>query len=331
MQSRVSQITIAFVALIAVLLTNCMASDETADNRDAAMGNRFRAAIVLPAAIVDRSWSQSGYEGLKFIEKRYKASVTHVDRVAEKDALSVTRNLAQQGYDFIILHGGEYIATAETAAQEFPRTKFALTSGHPGNNRNLGSVVFRTGESGYLAGFVAGLKTQTNRIAYLTGFPYPSNKEEADFLEKGAKAANPKSQVVVEYLYTWTDIEKASKAALNQIAAGADIIMINLDHNEEVIKAVTRKPDVYAIGWTKDQYYAAPSKVVTSAITDISTLVSNAADLAQRGRWEGKLYKFGIREKALRFAPFRGLLTPEQEGRFNKVRSDVMTGKLELL
>lgn len=331
METRFSRIFLAMMALVAVLLTNCAFSDEVADRVDVGMGNRFRAAIILPGAIDDHSWSQAGYEGLKVLEKRYKANVDYAPQVSEIDAAIAARRFARQDFDFIIFHGGEFIATAEAIAKEFPRTKFAITTGHPGNNRNLGAVVSRVNESGYLSGFLAGLKTKTNSIAYITGFPYPANKEEADFLEMGARAANPKAKVIVDFINSWTDTDKASKAAVKHIANGADIVIINLDHNEDVIKAVASHPNVYAIGWTKDQYYAAPDKVITSVISDVSTLVTNVADLAQRGRWEGKLYKFGIKEKALRFAPFRGSLTPAQEERFNKVRSDILTGKLTVV
>ncbi len=331
MQARASQIIFALATLIAVLLTNCMwADDEIAKKASTDTGNQFRAAIILPGVIDDHSWSQAGYEGLKVLEKRYKATVDFAPNIVDRDALATARQFAKQNFDFIIFHGGEFIAAAEAAAKEFPRTKFSITTGHPGNNRNLGAVVQRVNESGYLSGFAAGLKTKTNRIAYLTGFPYPVNKEEAEFLKQGVKAANPQAEVIVEFLYTWTDTDKASKVALKQIAAGADCIIINLDHNEEVIKAVASQPDVFVIGWTKDQYYAAPNKVVTSVISDVSTLVTNTADLAQRGRWEGKLYRLGLKEKALRFAPFRGSLTPEQEERFNKVRNDILIGKLDV-
>jgi basic membrane protein A and related proteins len=331
MQTRFSRIFLALMALVAVFLTNCAFSDEIADIPEVGTGNQFRAAIILPGAIDDHSWSQAGYEGLKILEKRYKATVDYAPQISDKEGLGTARRFARQGFDFIIFHGGEYIATAEAIAQEFPRTKFAITSGHPGNNRNLGAVVSRVNESGYLSGFVAGLKTKTNRIAYLTGFAYPANQEEADFLVVGAKDANPKATVNVEFLNTWTDTDKASKEALKQIASGVDLVIINLDHNEEVIKVVASQPDVYAIGWTKDQHYAAPNKVVTSVISDVATLVTSVADLAQRGRWEGKLYKFGMKEKSIRFAPFRGSLTPEQEERFNKVRNDLLTGKLDVV
>ncbi len=332
MGNRISTIIIALAALISVLLTNCMWLDsDNTEKINLETGNQFRAAIVLPGVIDDRGWSQEGYEGLKSLEKRYRATVAYAPQTSEQDALIVGRKFVKQDFDFIIFHGGEFIAAAEAIAKEFPRTKFAVISGHPGNNRNLGAAAFRVSESGYLSGFAAGLKTKTNRIGYITGFPYPINKKEAGYIEQGAQSANPQAKVIVEYLYTWTDTDKAAKAALKQIANGADVVMINLDHNEETIKTVASQANVYAIAWTKDHYYVAPERVLTSVLSNVSTLVSNIADLAQRGRWEGKLYKFGLKEKAITFAPFRGSLTPEQEDRFNKVRSDILTGKLNIL
>lgn len=328
------KIIIALLAafLVAILLVSCSWNEEDLAQKDNTFeGNQFRVAIILPGVINDGAWSQGGYEALKLIENRYRASVKYVENVTDKNALQVARNLARQDFDFIIWQGGEFIAAAEEIALEFPRTKFALNTGHPGNNRNLGAVTNRSIQSGYLSGLVAGLKTKTNQILYITGFPYPINKEESNFIEVGARDVNPNAKVTVEFINSWTDTDKASQIAMKYIANGVDLVMVNLDHNEEVIKKVVNQPNVYAIGWTKDQSYVAPDRVITSVIFDMQNMLATAANLVQRGRWEGKLYKFGLREKTLIFAPFRGLLDTEQEAKFNKARGDIMAGKIDAL
>jgi basic membrane protein A and related proteins len=327
------QIILALLAtLVAIFLSNCSWNEkEFTQKAEIDEGNHFRVAIVLPGKTNDGSWSQLGYEGLKLIENRYKATVKYADNVAEKDALQVGRNLARQDFDFIIWHGGEYTATAEAIALEFPRTKFALNAANNGNNRNLGTFRSRAVESGYLSGFAAGLKTKTNRIVHITGFPYPANLEETGFIEVGARAANPKAEVKVEFSYSWTDVDKATKIALKYIADGFDVVSVNLDHNEDVIKTIAKQPNVYAIGWGKDQSHIAPDRVITSVIYDTPKMMATTANLVQSGRWEGKIYKFGIKEKALRIAPFRGLLDSEQETKFNNVRNDILAGKIDSL
>ena len=84
------------------------------------------------------------------------------------------------------------------------------------------------------------------------------------------------------------------------------------------------------IGWAKDQYELARGKVLTSVLQDIPNLVLNVAVLTQQGRWEGKLYKFGLKEKIYDFAPFRGTLTSQEEDTFKTIREAVTTGKIDV-
>lgn len=280
----------------------------------------------------DGSWCQAGYEGLKLIEKEFNAEVSFTESVNDEDGEAYLREYAEAGYDFIIAHGGGYISGAEVVADEFPRTKFALVTTYGGNNRNLGAVAFRSGEAGYLAGVLAAMTTETNKVAYIVGYDYPVYQEEAALFRKGAIATNPDVEVATEFLQTWVDGEKATSVALNLSEQGFDRFALNAD--EAGIQAmqalVEGNPKVKVIGWTADQYELAPGHIITSVVQDIPQLVRNAADLFQQGKWEGKLYKFGFREGIYNTAPFRDSLSADQIAKFEEIRNKVAIGEIDI-
>jgi basic membrane protein A len=279
----------------------------------------------------DGSWSQAGYEGLKLIESQLGAKIAFTASVPEADFEKVFRQYATDGFNFIIGHGGEFISAAEVVAKEFPRTKFALVTTYPGNNKNLGAVAFRVGESGYLAGFLAALKTKTKKVAYIVGYDYPVYKEETPIFKRGAKAVNPSVQVSIKFLQSWTDAAKAKKVARDLVESGTDVLAINADDaGIAAIKDITKKQGVFVIGWAKDQHALAPGKILTSLVQHVPVLVLEAATLVKQGRWEGKQYKYGLREGAHDLAPFQGLLTPEEEKTVMTVRDDILTGKIDI-
>lgn len=279
----------------------------------------------------DGSWSQGGYEGMQLIKQRFNATVDFKGPVSDEQSEVALREYAKEGYDFIIAQAGGYIKSAEKVAEEFPRTKFALVTTYPGNNRNLGAVAFRSGEVGYLSGVLAAMKTRTNKVAYIVGADYPVYKEEAALFRRGVAATNPDIEIVTEFLQTWTDGEKGKSVALALADKGYDSFAINADEaGIGALKAVAEREDVNIIGWTKDQYDLAPDHVVTSVLQDMPTLILNAADLMQQGKWEGKLYKFGLKEGIYDFAPFRGSLTPEQEAEFVAIKEKVLTGEIDI-
>lgn len=293
--------------------------------------SNLKVALILSGSKNDHSWSQAGYEGLRLIEQKFNAQVTYAENIAEPTSEPIIRKYAQEGYNLIIAHSGGYIEAAEKVAKDFPRTKFALVTTYPGNNKNLGAVAFRSGEVGYLTGVLATMKTKTKKVGYIVGADYPVYKEEESLFRRGVKATNPSVQTSTAFLGSWTDTEKATKIAMNMVESGVDILALNADEaGIAAIKAVVQKPGVYVIGWTKDLSEVAPGRVLTSVLQDIPTLVLNSAVLTQQGRWEGKLYKFGLKEKIYDFAPFRGLLTAEEEKAFQATEAAVIAGKIDV-
>ncbi|TVQ57413.1 MAG: BMP family ABC transporter substrate-binding protein [Spirulina sp. DLM2.Bin59] len=290
----------------------------------------FKVAMLLSGSREDGSWSQGGYEGLRKIEAEYQAQVDYQEYIDGASSVEVFREYAEAGYDLIIGHSGGYIESLETVAAEFPRTKFAVVTTYGGNNQNLGAAAFRSSEVGYLTGVLAGLKTESKKVGYIVGYDYPVYQDEEALFRRGAIATNPEIEPITAFLQTWTDGNIAVQTVNEMLAAGVDVFVINADEaGVAAIEELTKHPDVLIIGWTQDQYELAPNQVITSVLQDIPGLIVNIATLMQKGRWEGRLYKFGLKENIYAFAPFRGALTPEQETIFTQIKQDVIAGKID--
>jgi basic membrane protein A len=323
-----------FLIILSLALASCAGVGGNGSSASAASApSAFQMAILLPGPIDDNGWSQTGYEGLKLVEKELGAQVAYTANVPQEESeqQKILRQYAEDGFNFIVGHGGEYQAAMEVVAKEFPQTRFALMTSYAGNNKNLGALAVRADEGGYLAGVVAGLKTKTNKIAYIGSEIYPSTQEEVRGFEQGVKSVNPSAEISITWVESWSDQDKAREIALAQVAAGADILAVDADIAGLAALEVAKDEGVYAIGWVQDQHELAPDVIVTSVLQQLPTGVLEAATLVQQGRWEGKQYKFGVREGIIGLAPFYGLLTPAEEELVQKVREDMIAGKIEIL
>lgn len=322
---------IALTALVLVLVISCGRTSLEVVSPPEANPSNFKVALVTVGSQDDNSWSQACYEGLTLIKDKFNAQIDFTGNTPDEASEAAIRHYAQAGYNLIIAASGGYSSAAEKVAKAFPRTKFALVTTYPGNNQNLGAVAFRSGEVGYLTGTLAAMKTKTKRVGYIVGARYPVYIEEEALFRRGVEATDPSVQASTAFLGSWVDTAKATKVAMEMVDSGADILVINADEaGLAALKAVTQRAGVSVIGWAKDQYELAPGKVLTSVLQDIPNLILNAAVLTQQGRWEGKLYKFGLKEKIYDFAPFRGTLTPQEEAAFKAVRESVTTGKIDV-
>lgn len=322
------------LAIFSLLLTGCAGlgtGQESVPDPPAPAAGAFKVAILLPGPIDDTGWSQSGYEGLKLIEQELGAQVAYTANVPEDEQQQqqLIRRYAQDGFHFIIGHGGEYIAAFEAVAEEFPRTQFALVTGYGGNNKNLGGLAIRADESGYLAGVVAALKTKTNKVAYIGGQVFAATIEESTAFEQGVKDTNPDVEVAITWADSWSDQDKAREIALAQIAAGADVLAVDADIAGLAALEVAESEGVQAIGWVQDQHELAPHAIITSVMQHMSKRLLEGAILVQQGRWEGKQYKLGLQEGVIDLAPFHGALTTEEEALVEQVKKDLITGKIE--
>lgn len=332
MFTRKHLLVVYLISILFILaLTGCGGAPNTSspDPAKAAPG-AFKVALLLPGEHDDKSWSQVGYEGLKLIEKELGAQVAYTANVSETDAEKVARQYANEDYNFIVGHGGEYVPAFEIVAKEFPQIKFAVVGGYAGNNENFGALGFRADEIGYLPGVVAALKTKTNKLAFIGGVDYPDPKINAEAFVKGAKSVNPKVEVSIEWVGSWSDVDKAAEIARAQIAAGADVLTANADTAGLGVIEEAKKAGVYAIGWSVDQNDLAPQTVLTSGIQQTPGIFLEGATLVQQGRWEGKQYRFGLQEGVQELAPFHGLLTPEEEAKVKAIQEDILTSKIDV-
>ncbi|CAN2041847.1 basic membrane protein A and related proteins [Candidatus Magnetomoraceae bacterium gMMP-15] len=297
---------------------------------DSHVQHSFKTALLLPREVDADGWTRSGYAGLLLIEKQLQAEIAYSENLPESEFEQVFRKYAQDGFDFIIGHGGQFVSAAEVVAKEFLRTKFAITSKYAGNNSNLGALSLREGELGYLAGVVAAVKTKKQKIGYIGGVRYKSGEEVITLFERGVKHINPNITIFKDWNKSWTDQEGAVQLARKQIRAGVDILAVNAGKAGLAIHPLAEKAGIYTLGWIEDQQHLAPKAVITSLMQDISRLLLQGATLARKGLWEGKQYRFGLREGVQYLAPFRGMLSPDQKKQVQAVVDDIILRKIDL-
>ncbi|QZZ22578.1 BMP family protein [Leptothermofonsia sichuanensis E412] len=317
------------LAVLAGLMVSCNGIETEPDR---ALASNFKVAAVLPTEVNDQALSESAYQGLKLIEKQLVAKTAYTSQVADLPVTQM-RNIfsqyAEQGFDFVIGKSETYISAVEAIAQQFPRTKFAIVAAYPGNNFNVGSLSFRDGELGYLCGVVAALKSTTGQIAFIGDVDLPASRKVALLFERGARSVQSGITVRTQWIGN-PNPTRAKEVAQRQIREGSDVLLVRTEQMDEVIHQAAGELNTYTVGWGKDWYDVAPGTVLTSGIQRLPELLLQGASLVRLGRWEGKPYRFGLREGVQDLAPFRGALTPEEARTVQQVKEDILTGKVDV-
>jgi basic membrane protein A len=230
----------------------------------------------------DKSFNQSAWEGVQKAEELG----AKVDYVETKDAKDYANNIAlfaEDGYDVIVTVGfalGE--ATAE-AATTYPDVYFigvdqfqAWIFEDETAYDNLVGLVFNEDHSGFLAGALAAMMTETNTIAAVLGTdlvpPVVAFKEG---YEGGAAYITPDIEVISTYHpggldVAFTDPEWGATTAAQAIDNGADVVFgAGGKTGNGALIEVAANEGLYCIGVDSDQWETVPeahSCLISSAM-----------------------------------------------------------------
>jgi basic membrane lipoprotein Med (substrate-binding protein (PBP1-ABC) superfamily) len=141
-------------------------------------------------------------------------------------------------------------------------------------------------EPSYLTGMIAGLKTQSNVIGMVGGYPIPEVNRLMHAFMDGALEVNPDVQFLVTFIGSWFDPPKAKEAAFAMIDAGADVMYAE----RYGVSDAAKERSVLAIGNVIDTQAEYPGTVVASALWHMEPTIDRAIAAVKAGTFEAADY-----------------------------------------
>jgi basic membrane protein A len=242
----------------------------------------------------DRSFNQLANEGVQRAQKDLGVQIRVLTSKSNGDYVPNLSSLAQQKYDLVIGVGFLMADAMDTVASKFPSTKFAIIDVDQSTLKhkptNVEGLLFKEQQSGYLAGYLAGLYTKAKGgkqvIGSVGGQKIPPVDHYIAGYQAGAKAADPKIQTLNGYSQDFVDQAKCKELALNQIQQGAQVVFQVAGQCGLGVIDAAKEKGVQAIGVDADQAYLGP-QVLTSAIKKVDVAVFDTVKAAQNGSFKG--------------------------------------------
>lgn len=284
---------------------------------------KIKIALVLAGPINDSSWNEAAYKGLKRFQNDHRTDIAVVEKVSLADSKDVFSELADRKFDLIIGHGYEYGFILKKIARKYPETFFCCLGGEISMEPNLCSFKFKDEQYGYLIGLVAGLNTATNKVGIVVGKNVPSVERTITGMRKGLRSVNPKADLIVSYINTWSDIAKGREAGIAQINTGVDVITHLADVSGIGVIKAAEESDISVIGTITDQHDLAPTTVITSGIEDASQLVYLVCENYYEKILEPRTYSFGLKDQVIDLTPAYGNIDPTTETKINRLKDQL--------
>lgn len=259
----------------------------------------LRVALILPGSDTDKGWNQMAKEGLDAIKKDLKAQTKAVTNVKSSDFYNQISSFAEDGYDIIICHGGEFEKVAAQAAKTYPKVKI-IVGGCPVDIKGATSVEFMTRDASELVGYVAGKVSKTKKAAFIGAMKVGPLEACYDGMTAGLKAADTSVEALPAlWTNSWDSPILARESAENAMNAGADVIYQNVDAAAvgvfQAVEAANKKGKlVYAFGCNSNQNALAPDVILGSVVLDIQKSYLDLAKQAAAGKLTQGPHKLGL-------------------------------------
>jgi len=298
--SKKLYLIMAFVLLASMVLAACQ--QDGGGEADCSSDDVLCVGLVTDVGeIDDKSFNQSAWEGVKQAEADLGATVDYVETKDAKDYGANIALFADQNYDIIVTVGfalGE--ATLEAAAK-YPEVKFiGVDQFQVEEIPNVAGLIFAEDKSGFLAGALAAMMTESNKIAAVLGTdlvpPVVAFKEG---YEAGAKYITPDIEVISTYHpggldVAFTDPEWGGTTAKQALDQGADVVFgAGGKTGNGALMEVAGSEGKYCIGVDTDQWLTVPeahSCLISSAMKLIVPGVFNLINFDVEGSFPSGNY-----------------------------------------
>jgi basic membrane protein A len=293
----------ALVLCLGAVVAGCGSDDSSSDSGSSSSGDATATpeAKTLKVGLVtdigglnDRSFNQLANDGLTRAKSELGAETRVLTSKSNADYVPNLSTLATQKYDLVIGVGFLMAEAVDTVATKFPDTNFAVIDVDQSTMKNKPSnvqgLLFAEQQSGYLAGYLAGLYTKDKGgdqvIGSVGGQKIPPVDHYIAGYQAGAKAANPEIKTLNGYSQDFVDQAKCKELALNQIAEGAQVVFQVAGQCGLGVLDAAKEKSVQGIGVDADQSYLGP-QVLTSAIKKVDVAVFDSVKAVQDGSFAG--------------------------------------------
>lgn len=278
-------------------------------------GEPIRVGLVTDiGGLNDRGFNSLANQGLERAADELGVEIRVLESKSDADYIPNLSTLADEGFNLIISVGFLMGEATHTAAEEYPDTSFAIIDNAYGGEGceetntcelpNLQGLLFKEQETGYLAGYLAGLVTESNTISSVGGLEIPPVVRFIAGYQAGAKASNPDVTTLNGYSQDFVDQAKCKELALDQIAEGSDIVFQVAGGCGLGALDAAQQEGVWGIGVDADQAFLG-EHVLTSAIKRVDEAVFQTIQAVADGSFEGgSVSLFGLAEEAVGLGEF---------------------------
>lgn len=230
------------------------------------------------------------------------------------------------GCNIIFTTSWGYMDETAEYAEKYPEVYFAHGTGYMSNGKNFTNYFGRIYQARYLSGIVAGLKTKSNKIGYVSAMGSDNSECTGgiDAFAMGVESVNPNAKVLVAVTNSWFSPEDEKAASEALIAAGCDVLAQHVDTTAPQTVSAANK--TWAIGYNSDMSKETPDATLTSVIWNWRAYYTSFVNSIVNATYDGKNYYGGMDESLIGLTALSSICDPKTEALVAEAQEKILKG-----
>jgi basic membrane protein A len=347
---------VALAAASALFISGC-AEPPADDATTAASGDAttssssdFMACMISDSGgFDDKSFNQSGYEGLERAESELGITIKTAESQEATDFGPNLQSMETQGCGLTITVGFLLAEATKAQAEASPDSHFAIIDDNSIVLPNVKPLVFKTSDASFLAGYLAAGYSKTGTVATFGGQNIPSVSIFMDGFVDGVAKYNEDNGASVQVLgwdkaaqngtFTgdFSDQSKGQNTTTNFIDQGADVIMPVAGPVGLGAAAAAQESGKASIIWvdadgyeTNPQYQAV---MLTSVMKEIGQAVFDTIEGAEAGEFSSDPYIGTLENGGVGLAPYHDFdsqIPDDLKTKVEDLKAQIISGDLKV-
>lgn len=288
----------------------------------------------------DRTFNEFAYKGMMRAVRAFDLKSAFIETQQPTDYEKNIEQFASAGYDMIVTVGFMLGDATKKMAQKYPNVRFAIVDfAYDPTLDNVVGLVFAEDQSGFMAGALAGLMTQSKTVGIVAGIAIPPVIKYRKGYEAGVKHVCGDCEVLGVYIDSFTDPARGKTAALSQMDEGADVIFGAGGPTGSGAIRGAAQAGAWVIGVDQDEYMTtfkqgkapAADKLLSSAMKRVDNAVYSAVQRAVEGEFTGGTQVYAAGNDGVGLAPFHdaeAAIPDAVQAKLQQIATDLRAGKI---
>lgn len=289
--------------------------------------SQIKVGLIITGAIEDDGWNGMHYQGVQYACDKLETGLLVKENVKEGTGAcaDAIHELVREGAEMIILSSYGYPSEIKSVIQDYPDIAFYGISAEYYAD-NMTSYFGRMYQARYLAGIVAGMKTENDTIGYVAAMPNSEVNRGINAFTLGVRSVNENAEVNVIWTGTWEDAAK-ERVATNTLIEEKGVDVCSYHQNQHCVAEVADGAGIYSIGYNAVAQ-GLSDRCLTSAVWNWDSLYFQIVREFLQGRANSvKRHWFGIDTGVVTLSDYSPLVEKEVRDMVERAKQEMCLGQ----